>query len=176
MDFAITLEPSEITSAAFRNLDPMPHRSFNQTTLNTIANRPIALSIETKSQSGSSDEARVQLAVWALSQFKRLELLLNENSQLSKEERALPALPLLSFEGSLCRLFAASKDELGSETGVLWDCGALGTMDTVRGIYQIIHALQLLMRWAQLEYRPWFERTAAPLLPEERAHLLSKIQ
>ena len=65
VDLDAVLEPSQTTSAAFHNLDSIlgsapTSKSFNQTPINTVANRPIALSIETQSQSGSNNEARVQ--------------------------------------------------------------------------------------------------------------------
>ncbi|KAL9108747.1 MAG: hypothetical protein Q9227_006543 [Pyrenula ochraceoflavens] len=176
VDFAISLEPSQVTSTAFRNLDVIPYssptpKSFNQTPMNTVANRPIALSIETRSQSGSGDEARVQLAVWSSAHFKRLELLLEESAQAPKEQHILPVLPLLSFEGSSCRFLAATKDRSGDKDDILWDCMTLGETDSIRSTYQVINALQLLMRWIQMDYRPWFEKNAAPLSPDERGRL-----
>jgi hypothetical protein len=168
------LEPSQITSAAFRNLDGIPgaartSKSFNQTPLNTVANKPIAVSIETKSQSGFGDEATVQLAFWLSSQFKRIELLLGETAYVPKAERALPVLSGLSFEGPSLRFLAATKNRPGDKEGILWDCFTIGDADSFRGACQIVAAILCLIRWAQTEYRPWFEENAAPLTQEERA-------
>ena len=47
----------------------------------------------------------------------------------------------------------------------------IGDSVDMLGVYKIIAALQRLMAWAQLEYRPWFEERMVPLTDEQRASL-----
>ena len=57
---------------AIRCLVPDPQQSINQTPHFSLRQRPLAVSIETKTIGRTEEEARVQLAVWVAAQVKRL--------------------------------------------------------------------------------------------------------
>jgi len=53
---------------------------------------------------------------------------------------------------------------------VLWDLFDCGQTEDVLGFYKVIAILQLLMHWAQTEFRAWIHGIV-PLTPEERESL-----
>lgn len=71
---------------------------------------PIAISVETKSQDGHGDKARVQLATWVAAHFNRLEKLL-ENA--GRRDVELPVLPLLVAEGAQWTFIPATRNPNG---------------------------------------------------------------
>jgi len=101
VDYTINLEPSdEMEDMILRMLKNQPHdlRTINQTMCSYVRYLPIAVSIETKMQDGSEQEAKVQLVMWAAAQFNRLRML---------SCTVLPTLPLLYVSGSLWFLYFA---------------------------------------------------------------------
>lgn len=68
VDFPFVLQPSGATKKGFRNLESLPNapsESFNQTYIDTIVEKPIAVSSKTKSSSSATDEALTQVTLWA---------------------------------------------------------------------------------------------------------------
>lgn len=45
------------------------------------------------------------------------------------------------------------------------DFGSIGDSRTRAGVCRIIAALEETMRWAEEDYRPWFEKNALPPIP-----------
>ena len=108
--FAIVLEPSTITSTGFRYLEPLDPKcvaSYNQTTDHTIIDRPLAISIETKTHSGNLDEAVIQLSIWVSAQYQRL-IKLAKSSGCKDETMPMPLLPMLIAYGATWVLYVAS--------------------------------------------------------------------
>ncbi|KAJ9624490.1 hypothetical protein H2203_005225 [Taxawa tesnikishii (nom. ined.)] len=156
VDFAITLEPTKEMKIAFRHTKPIvPGRpqSFNQTDHLPIANRPIAVSIETK-QSGEGQQAAYgQLSTWLLAQYQRLRYLTEEAGNKDAE---MLLSPVMVVQGPTWSLLAAKQNEEGEI--ILWDCGTFGESKSRLGVCQILATLLLLMRWSHEEYRAWFEK------------------
>jgi len=111
VDFAITLKSDDHLQAAYPNLDPLEDglsRSFNSTSLSTILQEPIAVSIETKTQDGHNNKAIMQLFTWSIAHLERLRRLA-QSSGLA--DTAPPALPLVSVHGDTWKLYAVSWTE-----------------------------------------------------------------
>ncbi|KAK5108704.1 hypothetical protein LTR85_004262 [Meristemomyces frigidus] len=163
VDFAITLRPSDRMKEGFRVLEPLRgtiYKSWNQSTLHTIADSPLAVSIETKKAGENREKAEYQLSIWVHAQFKRLRILLQGSGR--PEGTALPALPLIIVQGAQWEFFVATQDAQGDT--VVWEHGSFGMADTRLGVYQIVAVLQYLIYWAQTEYRVWFEEYCLPQL------------
>lgn len=116
VNFAVVLRPSRATEEGFRNLDAFPNapsESFNQTCINTIVDKPIALSIETKSSNSAADEGLPQLSIWACAQYAKLRQLTASARHKDSGPVQLPVLPLIIAQGVSWTFFAASQDLSG---------------------------------------------------------------
>lgn len=139
------------------------------------------MSVETKTQDGQHDKAVAQLFTWAAAQIQRLVRLARS---VGRDIEVPLALPLLSVHGSLWRMYVLSwtKDvdyvsmprydaKIHTEPQqILWDVFDFGETDTPLGLYKVLAVLQLLMHWAENDFRPWLHRII-PLTPDERADL-----
>jgi hypothetical protein len=114
VDFAIVLRPNEKLASALpltgRYIDGGV-RSFNHTRHGPLTNKPIVISIETKSEGESLQEAEIQLAVWAAAHLSRLRDLLDESKA---ETTDLPWLPLLIAQGPQWYFLFASRSAAGT--------------------------------------------------------------
>ena len=116
VDFAIVLQPSERLDEGFKNLEPLNGSntaSYNQPTDSNIIDRPLAISIETKTEGAGFDAGLLQLSMWTSAQYKRLELLAEARGK-DADSFAMPVLPLLLVQGTTWTLYAASHDAKGS--------------------------------------------------------------
>ena len=169
VDLAYVLKPSSATNASFSNLEiepGAPSESFNQTCLSTIIDKPLAVSIETKPGTVAGDQGLTQLSIWVHAHFAKLRQLMTSARDKSEPLGTLPALVLAIAHGANWTFLVASQDKLGKLT--LWRYRNDMTTNTKIGVYQVVAALQLVLDWAQTQFRPWFETNALPLTPEQR--------
>ena len=111
VDFGIILKPSRVTDTGFKNLDPLPQASaasYNQTTDNTLLDRPLAVNIETEEVGGDFNEALMQLSIWSSAQYARLRLLAQSTGQ---ENVTMPVLPAIIVQGPIWTLCATSHND-----------------------------------------------------------------
>lgn len=150
VDFAIVckLQRSQMDTLRVESIDDLNH-----TDLNAISKKPIAVNIAAVPAGGSRD-ARLQLSIWTQSQFIHLRDLFGCVPEF---------LPLLLVVGSSWYFLAAKQeidvDEIG-RTGVfttIWGEEFIGDSHTYHGCLQIIAALQVMYRWAALDYISWWE-------------------
>lgn len=94
VDYAIHLEPSGPARDIISSLIGMSTDSINHVGYEGLCARPVAVSIETKTESRSVEEAKVQLGVWVAAQVARIEALLGQLAQLGmKKPPAAEARP-----------------------------------------------------------------------------------
>ncbi|KAJ9634087.1 hypothetical protein H2201_009118 [Coniosporium apollinis] len=76
VDYAIYLAPDEEMRVVIRDtlrlLQPKESQSINQTMYDSLRQRPIAISIETKTPNAPEEQVGVQLGVWVAAHFTRL--------------------------------------------------------------------------------------------------------
>ncbi|GAB7354877.1 hypothetical protein MBLNU459_g5519t2 [Dothideomycetes sp. NU459] len=154
VDFAIVLQPSDELRHAFihvrrRNDDKV--RSFNHTYYDPVLDKPIVVSMVTESEWGGLVGSYNRLAVWAAAHLSRLEELIGDKDC----SYTLPFLPCLLARDSRYYLLYADGPVHGATR--LWASIDIGDVSTYFGLLKIISVLQLLMAWAELSYRPWFE-------------------
>lgn len=132
--FVFFLEPSDVIEKAFGGLpwETNHDHDFNHTLHGPIANRPVAISMETKREGEGQTTGRAQLDIWVAAHSNRLQEI------ASDEAKELPFLPLLLTQGPVWVLLFAH---------------------TPSGVFRVISPLLLLMHWALTRFRPWFERT-----------------
>ena len=172
VDLAYVLKPSSAMNVGFSNLDiepGAPSESFNQTCLSTILDKPLATSIETKPGTVAGDQGLTQLSVWVHAHFAKLRQLTTFARDKSEVPATLPPLvPAIAY-GAKWTFLVASQDQLGKLT--IWRYRNDITTNSKVGVYQVIAASQLILDWAQTQYRPWFGANAIPLTPEQRHDL-----
>jgi len=153
---------------------------FNHTNLNTLRDRPIALSIETKRTGEGWDNARLQMGIWNAAHWEFLGLLLRMRREAADELSTLQDqppddtteagrteppdisgaqslqlpeyLPGIIIQGHDWHLVITTRH--GDKT-IFWQKMTFGTTSSSKGIYQIICVLQLLQLWAREEYWTW---------------------
>ena len=174
VDFAYVLVPNDVTETGFQNLElPMdaPCESYNHTCQNTVLNKPIVISIETKAGTASADDSLPQLTIWAHAQFTKLEQLMRQAQSSSSDGQDSPAatLPHLLFataHGPWWYFLIASRDDEGKQT-LFRFANAISTSRKV-GVFQAVAALQFMLHQTVQTYQPWFEQHCVPLLPQQR--------
>jgi hypothetical protein len=93
VDYAIYLEPSGPARDIMSSIIGMSTDSINHVGYEGLRARPIAVSIETKTESRTVEEAKVQLGVWVAAQVARLEALVGQLAPLGVEKRVAVARP-----------------------------------------------------------------------------------
>ncbi|KAK1566172.1 uncharacterized protein LY79DRAFT_572585 [Colletotrichum navitas] len=164
VDYCVCIQPDALSAAAIRAIrdqDVWTNISINHTDFNALQELPIALSIETKIQSGDEADAHAQLAVWQAAQWRLLERLVGRDE---------PSTPLVDFLPGIVVLghswyFVASTKRGDSIT--LWTNQLIGSTDQVMGVYQIACALQYIARWIEDTYWPWYKRAVLRLSAED---------
>ncbi|KAK5109012.1 hypothetical protein LTR85_003793 [Meristemomyces frigidus] len=156
IDFVIFLEPSNVLDRAFGDLpwETNHGRDFNHTLYGPIANRPIAISIETKLEGEGQTTGRAQLEIWVAAHFNRLQEIVCDQTRRS------PFLPLLLTQGPVWSLLFAHRDREGQTwVTTIYEKVTLGDVTHPSAVFKVVSSLLLLMHWAQIQFRPWFERS-----------------
>ncbi|KAK1046957.1 hypothetical protein LTR74_017836, partial [Friedmanniomyces endolithicus] len=154
VNFVFFLEPTNNTERAFGGLtwEPNPGRDFNHTLHGPIANRPIAISLETKREGEGQIMGRAQLENLVAAHFNRLQ------EMADCEADGLPSLPLLLTQEPKWSFFLARRERAGETWATtIYEKIMLGDVTKPSGLRQVILSLLLLMHWAQTESRPWLE-------------------
>jgi hypothetical protein len=93
VDYAIHLEPSGSARDIISSLIGMSINSTNHVGYEGLRARPIAVSIETKTESRTVEEAKVQLGVWVAAQVVWIEALSRQLATLAVKKPAAEAWP-----------------------------------------------------------------------------------
>ncbi|KAF9733994.1 hypothetical protein PMIN03_006622 [Paraphaeosphaeria minitans] len=93
VDYAIYLEPSGPARNIISSLIGMSTDSINHVGYEGLCARPIAVSIETKTESRTVEEAKVQLGVWVAAQMARIEALIGQLAPLGVKKPTAEARP-----------------------------------------------------------------------------------
>ncbi|KAK3613961.1 hypothetical protein LTR56_027570 [Elasticomyces elasticus] len=155
IDFVFFLEPSVVIERAFGDLpwETNHGHDFNHTLYGPIANRPIAISMETKREGEGQATGRAQLEIWVAAHFNRLQEIICDGAE------ELPILPLLLTQGPVWSLLFADRQREGQAwVTIIYEKVTLGDVTTPSGVFKVVSSLLLLMHWAQTDFRLWFER------------------
>ncbi|KAK3046150.1 hypothetical protein LTR09_012334 [Extremus antarcticus] len=146
-DLAITftIPDTAITALSSRHIDTLSHSTYQP-----LCYSPPAVSIETKLEGSHGQEAGLQLSIWAHAHAMTLKALLHK---IGRPDAEIPALPLLVVQGSK---WCFNYFEIRRNEAVRWSQVPIGDTGTVRGVYQVVAALQRLVEWTAVVYRPWF--------------------
>ncbi|KAH7318048.1 hypothetical protein B0I35DRAFT_431215 [Stachybotrys elegans] len=160
VDFAIAYTPRDASASNHLRLlmqaDPAPDPSLNHTSYLGLCGRPIALSVEVKRTTDSTDTAKLQLLTWLGSQWKKLdELFPPPSSQSSSSKQPAYILSLL-IQGHDWSLVASSRDS-DTKRVLLWHKFPIGDTQTALGVYKIVQKVQELAQIALVPYCQMFQ-------------------
>lgn len=171
VDYAFTLQPDAEMDSAWEKLKPLPGcstKSWNQTTYNAVRKTPIAISIETKAADQSWTDANPQMAIWTKAHFARLRQIPRQMGLEQASSIQIPAAPVVIVQGHdwfFCLVLDSCTCE-GSDKTVVLQRIAIGNTRNCFDTYKVLTALQRLIAWAHVEWRPWFRSIILPLSDE----------
>ncbi|KAL6362264.1 hypothetical protein LRP88_04342 [Fusarium phalaenopsidis] len=152
VDFCICLAGDDIITASQRRLKTASDsNSINHRSYQPIRDRPIAISIETKTLEGSSQEAKAQLSIWASAHLKRLRSLAGKSSANTSHAVGI-TLPALSITGGDWTLLFVKDGISGVE---VIETLSVGNTKSLVGSYKLVSVLRQLGLWVQTTFRPW---------------------
>lgn len=151
VDFCIALRPATQMMPMVRSaIDARPTFSINHTDWGVLAERPIAISIETRREGQGDELAIIQLATWHAAQWRSILW-----------ENGFPANLRLEFLAGIVVvghkwMFVATIRGPEKQTTTL-ESLEIGTTRSVFGIYKLLAAMQVLKRWAEEQFWPAFQ-------------------
>ncbi|KAJ0163515.1 hypothetical protein CTA2_2863 [Colletotrichum tanaceti] len=164
VDFCVFVDPTDPhdRSVCLAASGRLPYEVINHTRYFALRQRPVALSIETKKTGEGWDAAALQLGVWQAAHWELLRRLVDisggddASALLQQKFEFLPAVIIQGHDWNLVVTTIR-----GGQTH-LWSKIAIGTTNSIMGIYQIVHTLQVLRRWAAETYWPAFRELLLP--------------
>lgn len=127
-------------------IDEQDLQTVNQTLYSPLRTRPIAVSIEAKSQAPHTT-GRSQLAIWTYAWFARV-------TQVAPNAH-IPALPLLRIVGHDWYVLWAWKNSEDPLRMTLTSDLAFGHTRSFHGVYKILAMLRRLAKWVEEVFQPW---------------------
>ncbi|KAJ1323292.1 PD-(D/E)XK nuclease superfamily [Microdochium nivale] len=124
--------------------------TINQSAYYPIHDRPLAISIETKTPDAGEGDALTQLAIWISCGHRKLHQLMGPSSETSR----LPSLPILRVVGHTWTLAFAI--DLGDRIALIDFPHDIGNTRTAFGTYRLLASMRRLVEWADGSYREWF--------------------
>ncbi|KAH6949515.1 hypothetical protein DER45DRAFT_624024 [Fusarium avenaceum] len=106
------------------------------------------MSIESKTASGSLEEARAQLGLWVAAWHKRMGLL----KQYDENIITLPLIAVIEHEWKLTFVM-----DRGSSIDIFEDIGIGNTRD-ILDLYRIVAVVKEPGAWMQTDYLSWLNR------------------
>ena len=158
------VEPSSEAQATIKRvLDSLPaeQATVNQTAYSPVAERPIFVSIETKTIQSSEEAAKAQLGMWADAGNRRAECLMEITKPRGLRQGEHPtrtqlAAPLLLISGHNWDLYWAI--DRGDKIDALRYRQHLGTTKTIGDIYMLLASVRSLAAWGVDVFYPWWEQ------------------
>ncbi|KAL0929597.1 uncharacterized protein CTRU02_215496 [Colletotrichum truncatum] len=134
--------------------------SINQTDHPSLIRTPIGLSIETKITGHDWVNAVNQITVWLIAQWDSLDDFVSSGQRVRPgytpaAAAGLTFLPGIIVQGHEWWFVAVVRKPDGATE--FWSKKLIGSTTTTEGIYQVVAVLQLLGRWIETEYWPWFQ-------------------
>lgn len=153
VDFCIALGGTEITIPVRQKLKTCKdYHSINHTSYQALRDRPIGVSIETKTPEGSDQQAKAQLSVWSTSHLKRLRTLA---VMVGTNEVLDLTLPVVTVYGSEWNLYFIRDCDDKVE---LIEAISIGNTKSLVGCYKVVAFIRELANWTIQVYEPWLRR------------------
>ncbi|KAF2652514.1 hypothetical protein K491DRAFT_781021 [Lophiostoma macrostomum CBS 122681] len=148
IDYAIVLEPPLVPDDKEMIRLLARHRSsVNITNYQPLKHAPVVVCIETKTPSGTQQEAELQLALWALSYFTKLK-------DLSGESVVSITIPLIYIAHESWRLMLVR--DRGTEIE-FYDGPNFGATNRVLGCLCVLQGLREVIAWSETTFKTWYK-------------------
>lgn len=164
VDYCINLEPEWTLAGAIHRACAVPVdfapagiNTINQTLCEAVQLRPMALSVETKTDRTGVADADVKLAVWMAAWRARMMPLVEQRRD---KAQCITQLGLTAIGDTWKLYFLVDQgpgDAMGPRLQLLEFPRAIGTTRTVLGLYQLLAVLRHLCAWADQHLRRWLE-------------------
>lgn len=174
VDYVIFLEPSCLAREAITSLVSNFSVFMNHVSYEALRTRPIAISIETKTESRTVEEAKVQLGVWLAGQVASIEHLIQQTAVLGTTHSAdllsQVVFPLLDVQSENWSLFLG---RVSSDTSTSMSSSSmrkpaspihifhsipLGNTANTAQTYRLIKCLKALRAWIDIDFRMWWDK------------------
>lgn len=155
IDFCVAIRPNQQDSAIVKECCKLTiDNSINHTSFQPLLDKPIGLSLETKTPGAQWDQAVLQVSVWQAAQWRFLVYLARTcgyNADNYEDIVALlpPFLPGIIIQGHDWNFVATTYD--GKET-TIWTTFRIGSTENALGVYRIICVLQYIRQWILTVY------------------------
>ncbi|KAL5866422.1 hypothetical protein ACKVV1_011425 [Pyricularia oryzae] len=157
VDFALTLDTASTPLAVMKEhiyaSDLSADLSVNQTTYNPLTLRPIGVSVETKASAAGAEQGRIQLALWTIAWYKRVQAWVDSCADDIRLPDAMPVILVTEHAWNLA--FVCNR---GGEAFELVYEISIGSTSNLRDLYKLLAVLRILGHWIDTDLRQWFER------------------
>lgn len=158
VDYVLVLDipksvPLSSTISMFARSDFLPH--MNQTAYLPIRDSPIAVSIETKTETASTDPA-VQLGIWTVAWYEHMYDLRSRLFGVGPKPRLVSTLIIEAVGHNWQIYFACDRGSLVEAYGPVH----IGSTDSLLSLYALLSSLQAIKDWIKTtfytEIQSWF--------------------
>lgn len=157
VDFALTSDTTSTPLAVIKEhiyaSDFPVDLSINQTTYNPLTLRPIGVSVETKASAAGAEQGRIQLALWTIAWYKRVQAWVDSCADDICLPDAMPVILVTEHAWNLA--FICNR---GGEAFELVYEISIGSTSKLRDLYKLLAVLRILGHWIDTDLRQWFER------------------
>ena len=160
IDYALVIRRTPALQSSLLLLDALDGASpsLNALADEALASCPIGVGIGAKRAGEGGEKADAQLSVWACATLNRMRRL---QAQFGKAQTAVAELPLLLVQGATWLFRVATMDVSGA-IYVWHHPTVLGTTTSVKGVCQVVAAVQILADWMENQWKPWYTANILP--------------
>ncbi|KAM3509072.1 hypothetical protein MY11210_006488 [Beauveria gryllotalpidicola] len=133
--------------------EPWETQSINQTRYEPLRARPAPIFIETRTVSGTKENANAQLGIWVAAWRERMRSI---TALAGAEEERLLTLPVIQVMDSAWSV-SFVVDE-GTHIRIIDDNYIIGNTNTMLGIYQLQASMVALGAWVKDVFEPWLTK------------------
>ncbi|KXT08343.1 hypothetical protein AC579_182 [Pseudocercospora musae] len=159
VDYAIAITPTPHEERHITHLlrkEPDYRSTISQSRATALRTHPIAISIETKADSGSTSEAKNQLGVWAFAHFQRIRTLLGlEEEDVALGEECImavhPVIYVQQHDWIMALMVARKGWTEFAEIDLKLRIGGTGSL---LELWKLRASLRCLGQWAEEQYWP----------------------
>ncbi|KXS97227.1 hypothetical protein AC578_2841 [Pseudocercospora eumusae] len=158
VDYAIAVTPNPDEERHITHLlrkEPDYRSTISQSRATALRTHPVAISIETKADFGSTSEAKNQLGVWAYAHLQRMRTLLGPEEDVPPGEESIMAVhPIIYVQQHdwIMALMVARKG--GTEFAEIDLKLRIGGTGSLLELWKLRASLRCLGRWAEEQYWP----------------------
>ncbi|PMB65280.1 hypothetical protein BM221_008636 [Beauveria bassiana] len=154
VNFALVMHPSSVLQTLidqFLKGEPWETQSINQTRYEPLRTRHAPIFIETRTVSGTKENANVQLGIWVAAWRERMRSIM---ALAGAEEEKLLTLPVIQVLDSAWSV--SFMVDHGTHIRIIDDDYVIGDTNSMLGIYQLQASMMALGAWVKDVFEPWF--------------------